>query len=445
MKKTAAILLLLAQSTLAQVQEPEEILPANDAFRDAFYEAITQKSIENYDKALQWLQTCKKLQPQNTAVDFEMGKNYLAQKNYSLAYESFERVTQADPSNRWAWVGMYDVCYESRNFERAIPIVQKLATFSGEYNEELVSLYMNTQQFDKALTLINELNKTVGHTDQRDHYKASIMQDPKYHGSERALLLEQINENPLDESAYVSLMFMYWESNQADKAYEIAQRLQKAVPESEWAQISLFKYHLNRNDAANAVKSMDAVLSSKKIDDKIRHRVFNEFLLYARDKAGLSADLQRAISYFDNDPNVAVAKEVGKFFHAKSEFDKAAVYYEKHLGNHADDLEAQMLLLEAYARSGQYENLSKRADGLLESFPLQPDFYYYAGLAKNQLKQHKKAIDVLEMGIDYVIDNEALLAQFHIQIGEGWHALGNSAKKEKHFRLAEQLIQNQKK
>lgn len=437
--------MLLAQSAFAQVQEPEEILPANDAFRDAFYEAITQKSIENHDKALQWLQTCKKLQPENKAVDFEMGKNYLAQKNYALAYESFERVAQADPSNRWAWVGMYDVCYESRNFERAIPIVQKLATFSGQYNEELVSLYMNTRQFDKALTLINELNKTVGHTEQRDHYKSSIMQDPKYHGSERALLLEQIRANPKDESAYVSLLFMYWEANMDDKAYEVAQQLQKAVPESDWAQISLFKYHLNRSDAANAVKSMDAVLSSKKIDDKIRHRVFNEFLIFARDKPELSADLQRAISYFDNDPNVAVAKEVGKFFHAKSEFDKAAVYYEKHLNNHAGDLETQMLLLESYSRSGRYEALAKRADVLLESYPLQPDFYYYAGLAKNQLKQHKKAIDILEMGVDYVIDNDALLAQFHIQIGEAWHALGDNAKKEKHFRLAEKWIQKSKK
>lgn len=438
-------MLLLAQSALAQVQEPEEILPANDAFRDAFYEAITQKSIENYDKALQWLQTCKKLQPQNTAVDFEMGKNYLAQKNYSLAYESFERVTKADPNHKWALVGMYDVCYESRNFERAIPIVQKLATFSGQYNEELVSLYMTTQQFDKALTLINQLNKSVGHTDQRDHYKSSIMQDPKYHGSERALLLEQITANPSDESPYISLMFMYWEANQDDKAYEIAQRLEKAVPGSEWAHISLFKYHLSKNDAPKAVKSMDAVLSSKKIDDKIRHRVFNEFLLFAREKPELSADLQRAIGYFDNDPNISVAKEVGKFFHAKSQFDKAVVYYEKHLSNHSGDIETQMLLLESYSGAGQFEALAKRADVLLESYPLQPDFYFYSGLAKNQLKQHKKAIESLEMGADYVIDNDALLAQFNIQLGEAWHALGDTTKKERYFSAAEKLIQKTKK
>src|SRR5690606_24342351 len=98
------------------------------------------------------------------------------------------------------------------------------------------------------------------------------------------------------------------------------------------------------------------------------------------------------------------------------QFDKAAVYYEKHLSNQAGDLEAQMLLLETYSQSHQYEKLEKRSDMLLESYPLQPDFYYYAGLAKNQLKQHKKAIDVLEMGIDYVIDNKALLAQFTFRL-----------------------------
>ena len=87
---------------------------------------------------------------------------------------------------------MYDVCYDSHDYNRAINIVQKLVEFKADYREDLVSLYMNTQQFDKALDMINELNETVGKSDKREMYKAQILQDAKYQGAEKANLISKI-------------------------------------------------------------------------------------------------------------------------------------------------------------------------------------------------------------------------------------------------------------
>ena len=137
---------------------PEDVAMEKDDFQDSFYESLKQKGIENYDKAIIELENCLKIQPENATIYFELGKNYFEQKEYKKAYESFEKATKIDPNNRWFWVGMYDVCYENKEFEKAIPIVLKLIEFKKEYKEDLVSLYMNTDQFDNALELINELN-----------------------------------------------------------------------------------------------------------------------------------------------------------------------------------------------------------------------------------------------------------------------------------------------
>jgi hypothetical protein len=102
---------------------------------------------------------------------------------------------------------------------------------------------MNTQQYDKALDLINELNQTVGKSDKRELYKAQILQDAKYQGSEKANLLDKIKQFPKDESNYVELIYMYSQSNQEDKALEVAKQLEKEIPTSDWAQVSLFKFH----------------------------------------------------------------------------------------------------------------------------------------------------------------------------------------------------------
>ena len=430
--------LLLAQT------EPEDVAAVDDKFQNFFYESLKQKGIENYDKAIEALEKCKELEPNNAVVYFELGKNYLLQKKYKDAYDNFEKVTQMDPKNRWAWVGMYDVCYDTHDYNQAIIIVQKLIEFKADYKEDLTSLYMNTQQYDKALELINELNEKVGRSDKRDLYKADILRDAKYQTAEKNNLLDQIKKFPKEESNYISLIYLYSQSNQEEKALEIAKKLEKEIPTSDWAQVSLFKFHLNNGDGDNAVKAMNIVLPSKKIDPKIKHRILNEFLLFAKNNPKYEPDLDKAIGYFDNDKEVKVAKEIGKFYAGKANWPKAVKYFEMHLKNAPEDMESLLLLLQAYTENNQFDALAKKADELTQLFPTQPQFYYYAGLAYNQLTSFKKATDILETGLDFVIDDTALEINFNIQLGEAYNGLGDMKKKEKYFSKANELINKQK-
>jgi tetratricopeptide (TPR) repeat protein len=431
---------ILFSATLLAQTEPDAIALADDDFQNSFYESLLQKGIENYDKAITALEKCNKLQPENDVVFFEMGKNYLAQKKYKDAYDYFEKAVKINPKNQWYWVGMYDVCYETKDFNQAIVIVTKLIEFKKSYKEDLVSLYMNTQQFDKALTLINELNDTIGKTDQRENYKAQILRESKYQNAEMENLIAQIKKFPKEESNYIALIFLYSENNQEDKALEITKQLEKEIPTSDWAQVSLFKHHLNNNDGVSGVQSMNKVFASDKIDSKIKHRMLNEFLIFIKDKPEFDKDLEKAISYFDSDKEVKVAKEIAKFYHNKSNWDKGIKYYEMYLRNNSEDFETQLLLLEVYTEKQDFATVAKRAENLQELYPSQPQFYYYAGLAFNQLLQYKKAKDALEAGIDYVLDDKALEINFNIQLGEAWSGLGDQKKKETYFLKADALM-----
>ena len=421
---------------------PEDVALEKDEFEDSFYESLKQKGIENYDKAIIELEKCLKIQPNNANIYFELGKNYLEQKEYKKAYESFEKATKIDPNNRWFWAGMYDVCYENKEFEKAIPIVLKLIEFKKEYKEELVSLYMNTDQYDNALELINELNDQVGKLEMREIYKAEILQDPKFHSAERINLLEQIKKNPKEESNYIALIFLYNKNNQEELAQQIAKKLELEIPNSDWAKVSLFKLYLKNNDGENAVKAMNFVLGSMKIDQKIKHRIFNEFLLFIKDKPQFDSDLEKAVSYFDTDKSIEVAKELGKFYHNKKNWEKAIRFYEIQLKKIPDELETALLLFECYTEKGNFDVIEKKVETFIQIYPTQPQFYYYLGLAYNQKGAYKKAKDVLESGLDFVVDNPKLEINFNIQLGEAYNGLGDLKKKEYYFSKAESALKN---
>lgn len=439
-------LVLQCNSALLWAQtEPEEIKLDTDQFQEFFYESLLQKGIENYDKAIMALEKAMKIKPNDATVYYELGKNYLALKEYKNAYNSFESATKIDPKNKWFWIGMYDVSYETKNFTQGITVINKLIEFDPKYKEDLTSLYMGTNQFEKALVLIQELDETYGKTDRRELYKIQILSQGKFQNIEITNLEHLIIKNPQEEANYISLIFLYSKNNEEAKAFETVQKLEKAIPNSEWAQVTLFKNYLDSNDAPKAIKAMNIVLASAKIDSKIKHRIVNEFLIFTDKNLQYSADLEKAVGYFDKDTAVDVAKEIGKFFHAKKQWDKAIHYYEKSVSKESVDVvETNLLLLQAHTEQKQFDIVAKKALVLIETFPTQPQFYYYTGLAYNQLQQFKKAKDLLEMGMDYVVENKELEINFNIQLGEAYNGLGDFKKKDLFFSKANQLLKEKK-
>ena len=449
MKKRVLVILVFvlfsnAFSVMAQTN-PEDIAMATDEYQDSFYESLKQKGIENYDKAIVSLEKCIKLKPNDAVAYFELGKNYLSLKDYGNAQSSFEKATQLDPKNKWYWLGIYDVSYETKNYPLAIETIQKIIPFDEEYKDDLISLYMISNQYDKALTTINEMNDKFGKSEDRDRYKMQILSQGKYQNAEASNLIDQIKKNPKEESNYIDLISLYSKSNETDKALDVAKQLAKEIPTSEWAQVSLFKVYLDANQADKAINSMNIILASSKIDSKIKHRTLNEFLIYTNKNPQYATALEKAIGYFDNDPNVDVAKEIGKFYHSKNQFENAIKYYEKDLKVNSDtDRETNLLLLDAYTQVKQFEPLTKRAMMMIEVYPSQPQFYYFAGLGSNQLKQFKNAKTVLEMGLDYVVDDFKLEANFNFQLGEAYNGLGDAKKKEEYFLKANELLKKKK-
>ena len=418
-KKHIAFIVFLLFSfgnyTFAQ-QNPEDIALVENKTEDYFFEALAQRGIENYDKAIVAIQKCLEKEPKNPAFLYELGKNQLDAKDYVAAEITFKSAVEIDNKQRWYWNGLYDVYYETKNFDKAIGVVQKLIEFDPNMREDLVSLYMNTDQKEKALYLLKEMEASSHLTKTMEFYKLKLESSKEFASPKKETLEKGIKEHPKYEQNYIDLISLYLSFNQEEKAFEVARVLEKEIPNSDWAHVSLVKFYLANNDGINASKSMFKVLMNSKIDLKIKHRVFNEFLIFAVKNPTFFTDVDAAIPYFDNDPEIAVAKEVAKFFWKKSDLDKAIYYFEKAIKKSPDDIESLNYFLEVLQQKQDYQRLVVKATECIELFPTQPNYYFYAGMGYNQLKNYKKAKENLENGLDFVIEDLKLEANFYEQL-----------------------------
>ena len=418
-KKHIAFIIFLLFSFGNQLfaqQNPEDIALVENKTEDYFFEALAQRGIENYDKAIVAIQKCLEKEPKNAAFLYELGKNQLDAKDYVAAETTFKSAVEIDNKQRWYWNGLYDVYYQTKNFDKAIGVVQKLIEFDPNMREDLVSLYMNTDQKEKALHLLKEMEASSHLTKTMEFYKLKLESSKEFASPKKETLEKGIKEHPKYEQNYIDLISLYLSFNQEEKAFEVARVLEKEIPNSDWAHVSLVKFYLANNDGINASKSMFKVLMNSKIDLKIKHRVFNEFLIFAVKNPTFFTDVDAAIPYFDNDSEIAVAKEVAKFFWKKSDLDKAIYYFEKAIKKSPDDIESLNYYLEVLQQKQDYQRLVVKATECIELFPTQPNYYYYAGLGYNQLKNYKKAKENLENGLDFVIEDLKLEADFYEQL-----------------------------
>ncbi len=420
-------------------QNPEDIALVENKTEDYFYEAMKQRGIENYDKAIVAIQKCIEKEPTNAAFQYELGKNYLSLKNYVDAESAFKKAVELDNKQRWYWNGLYDVYYQTKDFQKSIPIVEKLIEFDANMKEDLVSLYMNTNQHAKAFELLNNMESSSKLTRTMEFYKLRLLETNKLAKPQKEQLEDAIKKNPKVEQNYIDLIVFYTNLNQEEKAFEVAKQLEKEIPSSDWAHVSLVKFHLNNNDGENASKSMFKVLENDRMDLKIKHRVFNEFLIFAVKNSTYLKEIDKAIPYFDNDKEINVAKEVAKFFWKKNDLEKTAYYFEKGLKKNSDDIDAMKLYLEVLIQKQDFLLVTKKSEEYLESFPTQSGFYFYAGLGYNQLKEYKKAKNNLENGLDFVVENPSLEANFYKQLIISCENLNDNAKKQVYTNKLKQL------
>jgi tetratricopeptide (TPR) repeat protein len=424
--------------------EPDSISVAKNDFEEHFFESLKQKGIENYDKAIVEMEKCLKMEPNNPILYHELGKNLLLLKKYPDAQRAFQKAVDLNPKERWYWNGLYDVFYETKDYQQSITVVQKLIEFDKNFQDDLVSLYMYTRQFDKALALIEDMERTSNISQMMETYKLQILSNSQMNKPQKEQLEEAINKFPKVEENYLQLIYLYSESSQEDKAMEVAKKLEDNIPNSDWAQVSLFKLHLNNNEGEKASQSMFRILESSKIAMKIKHRILNEFLIYVNKTNTFEKELDKATDYLDDDSQINVPKEVGVFFLAKKKNDLAIHYFEKSLVKQKDDILVIELLLQAYADKNQFSKVNKKVEEYLEIYPTHARLYFYAGLAQNQLKNYKKAIDFLNSGMDFVVEDIDLEINFNIQLGEAYNGLGDQNKKETYFKKADQLLKQKK-
>lgn len=255
-----------------------------DEFQENFFEALKQKGIQNYDRAVDLFLKCKQLEPNNSVVDYELAKAYMLDKKYIQAQDYAMEALLSEPTDYW--------------------------------------------YLDNLLTILDKQGTPIETIKQRIPY----------------------DNTKLQQNMAVSLFNL--------KRYGEALKVLGDLENSQ------LKSELNR-----------------KISDSLQ----------------------------------------------KAEQPETTPIFEREVDT--DDPVAQLKnQMEQLISGSEFKKLLSDSQEALDSYPLQPYFYYAYGTALNNTGNPNKGIEVLESGLDYLLDDEGLKNKIYKQLSEGYSKIGNIQK-----------------
>ncbi len=435
---------IYAQDTRPAAEEPTDDLGnVSDAFQDSFFEALKQKGIENYELAIAALRKAEKAAKndphQEAVVYFEMGKNLTQLKQYEEAEENFNKVLKTQGDRLDVLEALYDLYYLEKDYDAAIPLVQKLIRFDDDYKEDLANLYSRTKQYDKALNILDELDEIWGESDYRDALRSQIYRQTGNTSGQIENLEHKIDTNPKNEKDYLNLIFLYSEQGDTQKAFDTAKELLEKNPKSQLAHLALYKFYLENGEFNKAINSMKIVFRSSEVDSDGKYRVLSDFIQFVNTNTQYEKDLDEAVALFSVENNGKVYEQLGGYYSDKGMKEEALKFYEKGVAKDPDNFSLLKKTLLLQINFNKFSEAGKLSADALEIFPAQPFLYLVNGVANIKLNNIDDAIESLENGIDYLFDDLKMEKDFYEQLSIAFLQKGDREKGDHYAKKASEI------
>ena len=394
------------------------------------FNALKAKSLENYEEALKQFQKCIKLNTKQALPFYESALINKNQGNLDLAQEQIKRATTLEKNNRWYQLTYAEILFSKQNFKNAEVEYKKLILLEPG-NEELyyflADTYIYDKDFLKAIAVYDDLEKNKGVDKMISMQKHKLYMQLQKKKNATNELLKLIDTYPSDIEALEILSEVYLLNDEKAKAFEIFKKLAIIDPDNGRIHLTLADYYRENGDNNQAFEELKLAFKSTKlgIDIKVQILVSYFQLLAVNDSMRQQAEELSELLINTHKDSPKAHAVYADILYTENKFQEAMIHYLIVLEKDKTKSQVWSQVLFIQAEQNDFSGMLETSDEALTYFPTDPLFYYFNGVSNKWFKHNNEAILALEMGIEFVIDNEMLLLEFYSSLADLHHSIGN--------------------
>ncbi len=251
----------------------------SDDFQEYFFEALKQKGIENYDKAINLFLKCKKLKPKNTSVINELAKAYLADKKYNLAQEQAELALQIEPTNLWY---LQTLLLTIKKQGKSVGYIKELIPFhTQQVKENLAHILYLEREYGSTLNVLEELKDSPFKNNLKTKVDAAIAYQTKRATAVTfSTTASNTNKSLSDDSNslknYKTRIKLIINQKKPQFLEKTVKEALENYPSQPYFHYALGVAYNNKSKQNDAIKSLEAALDYLIDDVRLEDKIYKE-------------------------------------------------------------------------------------------------------------------------------------------------------------------------
>ena len=408
----------------------QEVDKDNFMYNTHLFGALKAKSLENFEEALKQFQKCIKLNDKQAVPFYESALINKNQGNLELAEEQIKIATTLEENNRWYQLAYAEILFSNQDFKSAAVQYKKLL-LSEPGNEDiyymLADTYIYNNDFLKAIAVYDDLEENKGVNKMISMQKHKLYMELQKKKNAIKELVNLLAKFPNDIEALEILSEVYLLNDEKDKAFEIFKKLAIIAPNNGRIHLTLADYYREQGDNMKSFEELKLAFKSTKLGVDIKVQILvSYFQLLAvndimREQAYALAKLLIEAHPAEVKPHAVYAD----ILYTDNRFEEAKEQYLVVLDKDKTKSQVWSQVLFIQAEQNDFEGMLKTSDEALTYFSTDPLFYYFNGVSNKRFKHYPEAISALEMGIEFIIDNDMLLLEFYSSLADLHHATGD--------------------
>lgn len=415
-------------SSRKNLSEKEQMI-----FEYTFFEAQKFKMLGDHEKALGAFLEALGIDETNDAVLYEIAQIYTITDRLSEALLFINSATEEDPDNHWYQILKAEIFQKKGRFDDEAEVYHQLLKKMPDdidLHYACAAAHIEGRQYQDALKVYNSLEKRVGVSEEVSIQKERLyilLGDVEKAANEIHVLIEK---NPKELRYYGLLAELYTANDMEDKAAENYQKILKIDSNEPRANLAMADIYKNRGEEEKSFGHLIKAFESTELEMDNKWPILVSFFRLSEQYPSYNTKTNRLLEIakrlHPDDP--AVYALSGDLKNRDGDKEGALVSYRKaaELGIDQFVVYNQILLLNYELEA--YENVIVEAESIIEKFPLQPTVYLIKGTAEILLERHEDAVATFKAGVDFVVDNPNMKAQFYASMGDGFHSLKNHTK-----------------
>jgi tetratricopeptide (TPR) repeat protein len=406
-----------------------------------YVSACLERKKGNLQEALKLFEECKKIEPKDAAVHYELGTIYKLLGSNDQALINARFCADADPKNEWYQLLLID-CYNStKQYSQAVKIRETLVKnfpAKNEFKEDLAIEYAVMGLYDKSYKIYEELEKTYGINEQITLNKVKLLKSQKKNKDAEAELKKLSASNKNEPRYYGYLAEFYQEQNDLEKAKTMYDNILRVDPNNPEVHLALHNYYSTKGNETEAYENLKKAFSNPDLDLETKTSILGSFYNRAENNepGAYEHGFELAKIMLDVHPGATESNALyGDFLRLDKKNKEASVYYYKAAITERRDFRVWDNLLYTDYQLQQFDSLEHHSAKAIEIFPSLPTNYKYNGLANSELKNYKKSAQVLKDGMEFVTDNAQKL-DFLSLMGDAYFYLKEYQKSDNAFEEA---------